>query len=39
MRRRTRNGIPWAALFGNDYKQWDFSSSANLSKLVQLEHG
>jgi len=28
-----QNGIPAAGLFGNDYKQWDFSSSANLSKL------
>jgi len=28
-----QNGIPLAGLFGNDYKQWDFSSSANLSKL------
>ncbi len=28
-----QNGIPAAALFSNDYKQWDFSSSANLGKL------
>jgi TonB-dependent receptor len=28
-----QNGIPAAALFGDDYKQWDFSSSADLSKL------
>ncbi|MEJ1961424.1 MAG: TonB-dependent receptor [Gammaproteobacteria bacterium] len=36
-----QNGIPAAALFGDDYEQWDFSSSADLSKLfgwgTQLE--
>jgi len=28
-----QNGIPDAALFSDDYKQWDFSSSVDLSKL------
>jgi TonB-dependent receptor len=28
-----QNGIPLAGLFGDDYEQWDFSSSADLSKL------
>jgi TonB-dependent receptor len=28
-----QNGIPDAALFTDDYKQWDFSSSLDLSKL------
>ena len=29
-----QNGIPNAALFSNDYKQYDFSSSVDLSKLL-----
>ena len=28
-----QNGIPAAGLYSDDYKQWDFSSSANLGKL------
>ncbi len=28
-----QNGIALAALFGDDYKQWDFSSSVDLSKV------
>ncbi len=28
-----QSGIPNAAVFTNDYRQWDFSSSADLSKL------
>ncbi len=30
-----QNGIPDAALFSDDYKQWDFSSSLDLSKLFK----
>src|SRR4029079_16629830 len=32
-----QNGIADAALFGDDYKQWDFSSSVDLSKLFHFE--
>ncbi|HEV7715160.1 MAG TPA: hypothetical protein VGO53_06175, partial [Steroidobacteraceae bacterium] len=28
-----QNGIPLAGLFGDDYQQWDFSSSVDLSQL------
>jgi outer membrane receptor for ferrienterochelin and colicin len=32
-----QNGIADAALFGDDYKQWDFSSSLDLSKLFNFQ--
>jgi TonB-dependent receptor len=32
-----QNGIPDAALFSDDYKQWDFSSSLTLSKLFSWQ--
>lgn len=32
-----QNGIPAAALFGDDYKQWDFSSSVDLSKIFNFQ--
>jgi TonB-dependent receptor len=30
-----QNGIPLAALFGDDYEQWDFSSSVDLSEVFE----
>jgi TonB-dependent receptor len=33
-----QNGIPLAALFSADYKQWDFSSYVDLSKLLGWKH-
>jgi TonB-dependent receptor len=32
-----QNGIPAAALFGFDYRSWDFSSSFDLDRLVGVE--
>jgi len=33
-----QNGIPLAALFADDYRQWDFSSLVDLSKLFDWTH-
>ncbi|RJF90840.1 TonB-dependent receptor [Sphingomonas cavernae] len=32
-----QNGIPSAALFSDDYEQWDFSSSFDLSEILDSE--
>ncbi len=31
-----QNGIPLAALFGDDYEQWDFSASFDFSEMFGL---
>ncbi|MCJ8157913.1 TonB-dependent receptor [Sphingomonas sp. LaA6.9] len=33
-----QNGIPNAALFSDDYQQWDFSSSFDLGEFFENEH-
>lgn len=33
-----QNGIALAALFSDDYQQWDFSSSFNLSEILDSPH-
>ncbi|TFI58037.1 TonB-dependent receptor [Sphingomonas parva] len=33
-----QNGIPQAALFSDDYQQWDFSSSFNLEEILGTRH-
>src|SRR5262249_54161134 len=33
-----QNGIPLAAIFNADYRQWDFSSYVDLSKLLGWSH-
>ncbi|PSJ36994.1 TonB-dependent receptor [Allosphingosinicella deserti] len=33
-----QNGIPLAALFSDDYQQWDFSSSLNLEEIFGRPH-
>jgi len=33
-----QNGIPNAALYSADYRQWDFSSSLDLSELFGWSH-
>jgi len=34
-----QNGIAAAALFNDAYRQWDFASGFDLSKLMHVEHG
>ena len=33
-----QNGIPAAALFSDDYQQWDFSSSVKLAQILGMRH-
>jgi TonB-dependent receptor len=33
-----QNGIPAAALFGDDYQQWDFSSRLDLGRVFGIDH-
>ena len=33
-----QNGIPAAAIFSDDYQQWDFSSSVKLAQILGMRH-